>query len=843
MPMVSELPVAQIMSALDDVLASTGRAVLCAPPGSGKTTLVPIQLLQAAWLRGQTILLLEPRRLAARTAAARMAHLLGEAVGERVGYSIRLERKVSRKTRVEVVTEGILTRRLQQDPQLKGVGLLIFDEFHERNLHSDLALALALDARQGLREDLRLLIMSATLDSDRISALMDGAPIITAEGRQFPVTHHYLGIKPEKRAIAEQVSQAVARVWHEEQGDILVFLPGVAEIRQVQTLIVRRFAESERSPLIAPLYGDLPKAEQDLALLPDRGKRRRIVLTTSIAETSLTIEGVSAVIDCGWSRLPRFLPGIGLTRLETVAVSKAAAAQRAGRAGRLGPGHCYRLWSSHYQDQLPDYHPAEILQADLAPLALELAAWGVADPVDLRWLDPPPQAAYNQACDLLQRLGAMDRRRLLTSMGKRIARLPAHPRLAHILINVVEGDRQLACDLAALLSERDIVKRQRESHPGADLEQRLHLLASWRNRGHGGSVNGIDTHACKRVDRVSRDWRMRLQRLDSDTNRVEMSAAQLLALAYPDRIAQRTGHGRFRLANGRGALLNSSDPLATQDFLVVAELDAGKVEGWIRLAVAISEAEIRKLPDIEIETTSAVVWDKREQRVKAFEEERIEAVVLGHRPITEPDPGKIVSAMLQGLTSMGLAVLPWSNRLRQWQMRVCWLGTQLNDSNWPDLSDEWLSAHLSDWLEPWLTGINNKQQLQRLDLSGILKARLDWQQQQLLEHQAPSHLKVPSGSRLPLHYTMEGPPVLAVRLQEMFGLADTPRIGGGKVPVMLHLLSPAQRPMQITDDLAGFWQRTYPEVKRELKGRYPKHYWPDDPVNAAATAKAKPRKS
>ncbi|MES9830445.1 MAG: ATP-dependent helicase HrpB [Candidatus Thiodiazotropha sp.] len=840
--MVSELPVTQIMPALDDALASTGRAVLCAPPGSGKTTLVPIRLLQAAWLSGQTILLLEPRRLAARTAAARMAHLLGEAVGERVGYSIRLERKVSRKTRVEVVTEGILTRRLQQDPQLKGIGLLIFDEFHERNLHSDLALALALDVRQGLREDLRLLIMSATLDSDRISALMDGAPIISAEGRNFPVTHHYLGMKPEKRAVAEQVSQAVAGVWHEEQGDILVFLPGVAEIRQVQTLIANRFAESECPPLIAPLYGDLPKAEQDLALLPDRRKRRRIVLTTSIAETSLTIEGVSAVIDCGWSRLPRFLPGIGLTRLETVAVSKAAAAQRAGRAGRLGPGNCYRLWSPHYQDQLPEYHPAEILQADLAPLAMELAAWGVADPIDLHWLDPPPQAAYNQACDLLKRLGAMDRRRLLTTTGKRIAKLPAHPRLAHILISVVKGDRQLACDLTALLSERDIVKRQRESHPGADLEQRLHLLASWRNRGHGGSVSGIDTHACKRVDRVSRDWRKRIQRFDRDTKSVEMSAAQLLALAYPDRIAQRTGHGRFRLANGRGALLNDSDPLATQDFLVVAELDAGKVEGRIRLAVAITEAEIRQLPDIEIETTSAVVWNKREQRVKAFAEERVGAVVLDHRPLTYPDSDTVVSAMLQGVLALGLAVLPWSKQLRQWQLRVCWLGSQLNDSSWPDLSDEWLSAHLGDWLAPWLAGINSKERLQRLDLYKILQARLDWQQQQLLERAAPSHLRVPSGSRVPLRYSMDAQPILAVRLQEMFGLADTPRVGLGKVPIMLHLLSPAQRPLQITDDLAGFWERTYPDVKKELKGRYPKHYWPDDPLQAEATARAKPRK-
>jgi ATP-dependent helicase HrpB len=647
----------------------------------------------------------------------------------------------------------------------------------------------------------------------------------------------------EKRAIAEQVVKALSKVWHQEQGDILVFLPGVAEIRRLQGLISKHFADADQPPLVTPLYGDLPKAEQDQALVPDKQKRRRVVLTTSIAETSLTIEGVSTVIDSGWSRLPRFLPGIGLTRLETVAVSKAAADQRAGRAGRLGPGNCYRLWSQHYQEQLPDHHPAEILQADLAPLALELAAWGVVKAEELRWLDPPPQAAYNQACDLLQRLGAMDQQRLLTGMGKRMIKLPAHPRLAHILINVDAGDRQLACDLASLLSERDIVKRHSESHPGSDLEYRLRFLASWRDGSRGEGEEGVDLSACKRVDRVSRDWRRRMGRLESVSRHSELSAAQLLALAYPDRIAQRTGHARFRLANGRGALLDEADPLASETFLVIAQLDAGETRGRVRLAAAISEAEIRQLPDIEIETVSTVAWDKREQRVSAFVEERIGAVIIDRRPLTDADPSAVVSAMLQGLCEMGLAVLPWSKQLRQWQLRVCWLGNQLNDSSWPDLSDGWLSGHLDEWLAPWLDGITGKEQLKRLDLGGILQARLNWQQQQQLEREAPSHLQVPSGSRIPLRYAMDVGPILAVRLQEMFGLADTPKVCGGKVPVMLHLLSPAQRPMQITDDLAGFWERTYPEVKRELKGRYPKHYWPDDPMQAVATARAKPRKS
>jgi ATP-dependent helicase HrpB len=466
----------------------------------------------------------------------------------------------------------------------------------------------------------------------------------------------------------------------------------------------------------------------------------------------------------------------------------------------------------------------------------------VSKPEELRWLDPPPQAAYNQACDLLQRLGAMDQRRLLTRMGKRMISVPAHPRLAHILISVDKGDRQLACDLAALLSERDIVKRQSGSHPGSDLDYRLRLLANWRDRSRDEGGKGIDFNACKRVSRVSSDWCRRMERLEAISHEVELSVAQMLALAYPDRLAQRTGHGRFRLANGRGALLDEADPLASQNFLVAAQLDAGETQGRVRLAAAISEAEIRQLPDIDIKTISVVAWDKREQRVKSFVEERIGAVILDHRPLTDADPSAIVSAMLQGLTEMGLAVLPWSKQLRQWRLRVCWLGSQLNDSNWPDLSDGWLSGHLDEWLGPWLVGISSKEQLKRLDLSGILQARLDWQQQQRLEREAPSHLQVPSGSRVPLRYSSKAAPILAVRLQEMFGLADTPRICSGKVPVMLHLLSPAQRPMQITNDLAGFWERTYPEVKRELKGRYPKHYWPDDPMQALATARAKPRK-
>lgn len=838
-----ELPVKQVMPALSAALATSGRAVLSAPPGSGKTTLVPIELLNASWLANHNILLLEPRRLAARAAAARMAELLGESIGERVGYSIRLERRVSHNTRIEVVTEGILTRRLQHDPELQGVGLIIFDEFHERNLHSDLALALSLDVQQGLREDLHLLVMSATLDSRRISDLMEGAPVIEAKGRQFPVTIRYLGQRLDRRAIPEQVVKAISQAWRNESGDLLVFLPGVAEIRRTQQGLISHLTDADEQPVVCPLYGDLAKTEQDRALFPDQKNRRRIVLTTSIAETSLTIEGVGVVIDCGWSRLPRFLPGIGLTRLETVPVSRAAADQRAGRAGRLGPGICYRLWAEQHQTRLPDYHPAEILQADLAPLALELASWGVVDPIDLHWLDPPPLAAYDQACELLQRLGAMDQRRQLTPLGKRMAALPAHPRLAHILLNAGKGENQTVYDLVALLSERDILPRQKEHHPGTDVELRLHLLEAWRAKRYAGEQSRVDTRACKLVDRVSKDWRRRLKNVTSLYRGDVLSTAQHLALAYPDRLAQQTGHGRFRLSNGRGVQLAADDPLAGQAYLVVAQLDAGETQGWVRLAAVISEKEIRQLPDITVDRVTAVVWDKQRQRVSATQEDRVGSVVLNRRQAIDPDQNTLLTAMLQGISEMGLEVLPWSKQLRQWQGRVCWLGSQLQDDPLPDLSDQWLSENLSEWLTPWLEGIVSKDQLRRLDLSAILHARLDWQQQQLLEQEAPTHLKVPSGSRVPLGYAAGEPPVLAVRLQEMFGLAETPRLCRGRVPVMLHLLSPAQRPMQITDDLTGFWERTYPQVKKELKGRYPKHYWPDDPLQAEPTARAKPRKS
>ena len=836
-----QLPVSAAMPALFSALAEHPSAVLCAPPGSGKTTRVPLELMQAPWLKQQRILLLEPRRLAARAAANHMAGLLGEQTGARVGYSIRLERQVCADTRIEVVTEGILTRRLQSDPELTGVGLVIFDEFHERNLQTDLGLALALDAQQGLREDLRLLVMSATLDSGWVSQLLGDAPVIEAQGRSHPVQIRYLDKVPDRRRIAEQTVDACCLAYPETAGDLLVFLPGVREIREAASELDRRLASHRPTPLIMPLFGDLPKAEQERALQPDAQGRRRLVLTTAIAETSLTIEGVTTVVDSGWSRLPVFLPGPGLTRLETRPVSRASATQRAGRAGRLGPGRCYRLWSEEYQQRLPAYHPAEILQADLAPLALELARWGVSDPDQLRWPETPPKPAYRQAVTLLQGLGALDEQQRVSALGERMARLPLHPRLAHMLLRAGQSQRHMASDLAALLSERDILMRKPGSAGTTDVALRLRLLAAWREQPSAGG-SGLNTAACRQLDRLSRDWLRRLQQAGGEGHETECSVGQLLALAYPDRIAEQTRHARFRLAGGRGVRLAEEDPLAAEPYLVAAQLDAGDKEGWVRLAAAISLQEIRSLPDLPIERRNRVYWEASSQRVRAITSESLGAVVLSQQPWNDPDPEAQRQALLQGIGELGLSVLPWSKSLRGWQARLAWLRQALDDAGLPDLSDDWLLHHLEEWLAPWLDGITQPNQLQRLDLDAILRNTLSWEQQQLLDREAPSHLRVPSGSNIPLSYSSASAPVLAVRLQELFGLTETPRVGQGRVPVMLHLLSPARRPMQITDDLAGFWQRTYPEVKKELKGRYPKHYWPDDPLSAVATARTKPKR-
>ncbi|MDJ0806953.1 MAG: ATP-dependent helicase HrpB [Gammaproteobacteria bacterium] len=833
---MTKLAVSSAIPALRQALLDPQRAVLSAPPGSGKTTLVPLELLQEPWLTSQRIILLEPRRLAARAAAARMADLLGEPLGETVGYRIRMDRRVSDKTRIEVVTEGILTRRLQQDPELQGVGLVIFDEFHERSLHADLALALTLDVMSVLRDDLRLLVMSATLQTEAVSRQLAGAPVIHAAGRSYPVQIHYLGDPAPESRLPDVVSRAILQVLAREQGDLLVFLPGAGEIRQVAERLAARSEVLPEDLQICPLYGDLTKAKQDRAILPDPQGRQRVVLATSIAETSLTIEGVTAVLDSGWSRLPRFLPSIGMSRLETLRVSQAAAEQRAGRAGRLGPGACYRLWSEHRQAKLVARQPAEILEADLAPLVLELLQWGVKSPSDLHWLDPPPSGAYAQAGDLLRALGAIDEQGRLTPMGRAMASLPVHPRLAHLLLRADAAARQLACDLAALLEERDILPRTREGPGQVDLELRLSMLESWRTGNRQNVLQG-----CRQVDRVSRQFQRLLKPIEPHMPRGIASIQGLLALGFPDRIGRRTRQGRFQLSNGRAAWVDEADQLAAAPYIVAARLDAGRTDGRIQLAVQIDEVELRQLPDIPLRISETIGWDRDKQAVTAQQVEHLGALQFSARPLPEVDPEALRAGMLVGIRQLGIDALPWNQSSRQWQSRLICLCAWQPDADWPPMTDRWLLEHLEVWLAPWLDGISRRSQLQKLDLLNILQSRLSWDQRKRMDELVPTHLRVPSGSRKRLEYQPGSSPVLAVRLQEVFGLRETPRICLGQVPLLLHLLSPAQRPIQVTQDLQGFWERTYSEVKRELKGRYPKHYWPDDPYQAQATARVRPR--
>ncbi len=834
------LPIHPLLSSLVETLADAQALVLEAPPGAGKTTTVPLALLDAPWLAGQRIVMLEPRRLAAKAAASYMAAQLGEPVGQTVGYRVRLDNKVSAQTRIEVVTEGILTRRLQQDPELAGVGLVIFDEFHERNLHSDLALALCRDAQQGLREDLRLLVMSATLDGERIAALLD-APRLTSAGRAYSVDIRYQP-PPTQQRIDEAVSLAVRRALQEETGDILAFLPGSGEIRRCQ----QRLADLA-GIIVAPLYGDLPLAAQQAAITPDPEGRRRVVLASAIAETSLTIEGVRVVIDSGWQRLARFDPNTGLSRLETVRVSQASATQRAGRAGRLAPGVCYRLWGEGVQRGLLPFNPPEMLEADLVPLALELAQWGVADAAQLTWLDPPPVAAMAQARALLRRLEALDGAERITAMGARMLRWPLHPRLAHMLEQAQALAQQhpdslgmlpaLACDLAALLSERDPIRRQGgEQNP--DLALRIEALQALRRDGEAGARRyDADPRACKLIERNAALWRRRMG-VDAHYGHFDHGlCGLLLAQAYPDRLARRRdgAGGRYLLANGRGARMPSE--LFRPAWLVPASLDGAGSEARIWLAGELDEAVLQTHLAGRIRCHAETRWQRESQTVESVERCAIGAVTVSQRPLRQVAPQALVDAMLEGLASLGLEALPWDEAARQLQARVLCLRHWQPEATWPDLSDAWLSEHLAHWLAPYLVGITRRDHLARLPLASILRNLLDWPQQQRLDELAPTHLLVPSGSRKRLQYQPDAsPPVLAVKLQELFGLAETPRIAAGRVALTLHLLSPAQRPIQVTSDLGSFWKNTYAEVKKELKGRYPKHPWPDDPLQAPAQA-------
>lgn len=821
------LPIDETLPALRRALAEGRSAVLAAPPGAGKTTRVPLALLDEPWLAGRRLVMLEPRRLAARAAARHMARLLGEEPGGTVGYRTRLDSRIGPATRLEVVTDGVLTRLLQQDPSLTGYGAVLFDEFHERSLQADLGLALCLEARGLFREDLRLLVMSATLDGAAVAALLGGAPVLASEGRAHPVETRYLD-RPREGPVEPLVAQTVLRTLATEPGSLLVFLPGAPEIRRVERRLLE--AGPPGDVLLAPLYGDLPAEAQDRAIEPPPHGRRKVVLATDIAETSLTIEGVRVVVDAGLMRIPRFDPRSGLGRLATVRVSRDAAEQRRGRAGRLGPGLCLRLWTEAEQRLLAERRPPAILDADLAGLVLETARWGADDPRSLRWLDPPPAGATAQAAALLRQLGALDERGRITEHGRRMADLPLHPRLAHMVLSAIPLKLGgLACDLAALLGERDPL-RAAAGRRDADIRLRLELLRGGRRV---EPDRDADRAALRRIVATAEQWRRRLD-LPAPAGDVE-AAGPLLAFAYPDRIAQRQpgSEPRYRLANGRGAAFTEPAPLSSEEFLVLADLDASGDRGRIFLAAPITRDELETHGAGLIRSVDFVEWDERAGAVAARRERRLGELVLERGALPSPDPAAVAAALLEGIRLRGLGCLPWTPALRSWRARVLFLRrVEGTDAGWPDVSDAALLATLDDWLAPWIAGLTRLDQLRRLDLAGALHALLPRPLRAALDRKAPTHLTVPTGSRLPLDYESGEQPILAVRLQEVFGLRETPRVAEGRVPVLLHLLSPARRPVQVTQDLAGFWAGSYREVRKELRGRYPKHDWPEDPAQA-----------
>ncbi len=824
----TSLPVDAVLDDLAQVLGASPCAILQAPPGSGKTTRVPLALLTAAWLGDKHILMLEPRRLAATGAARYMATLLGERIGATVGYTIRYDRQVSAATRIEVITEGLLTRRMQADPDLTDVGLVIFDEFHERSLHADLALALCRDIQLGLRPDLRILVMSATLDAGPVAALLGDCPIVTATGRSFPVTVRHLG-DPDERSIAAATARGVRIALDKTGGDILAFLPGAGDIHRCRQLL------GDRTDLrICPLFGALSFAEQQAAILP--GDRRRVVLATNVAETSLTIEGIGAVVDSGWERRPRFDAARGMTSLETVRISQASAEQRAGRAGRLGPGLCLRLWSSGAHGALLPQAPPEIIQADLAPFAFELALWGITDPSALAWLDAPPAGHLAAAHRLLRELGALDNAGLPTVIGRKMAHYPAHPRIARLLAEAVAADCPgLGADLAALLDERDILadrSTQQMNGSECDLIDRLILLQ--RDRSERTAA----------VRRAAGYWRRRLAA--PGVTAVEAGAvSRLLAAAFPDRLARRRSNdrGRYLLRHGHGARLSPRTRVTDTEWLVAVDLEKrDSADGLIHQASALAAIEVEALFGGEAVWQREVGWDDRETRLVVREVRRVGAIVLQERP-AKPTPQDTVPALLALVRRKGLDLFDWRPQAVQLRARVRLLQRHLPEMGWPEWSDATLLATLDDWLAPWLASAKGKADLQRVDLHAALAAQLGHRRQKDLARLAPESLPVPSGSQIRLDYGQGEVPVLAVKLQELFGLAATPRVADGRVAVLIHLLSPAGRPLAVTGDLAGFWDTVYPEVKKEMKGRYPKHPWPDDPWTAPATRHTRSRRS
>ena len=824
-PFTPPLPIDAALPELTVALARQNAAVLVAPPGAGKTTRVPLVLAREPWAQDKTIIVLEPRRLAARAAAERMAQSFGENVGETVGLRVRFGSKVSRATRIEIVTEGVFTRLILDDPALDGVAAVLFDEFHERSLDADLGLALARDAQTGLREDLRLLVMSATLDGARVAALLGGAPVVASEGRAFPVATRYLGRDP-RLPIERQVADAAAAALRAERGSVLAFLPGGAEIRRAERLLAERVTDT--SVDIVPLYGALDRDVQDRAIAPASAGRRKVVLATSIAETSITIEGVRIVIDSGLARVPRYEPDVGLTRLETVRVSRASAEQRRGRAGRTAPGMCYRLWDEPQTAALEPANRPEILAADLTGFVLDLAHWGVADPASLAFLDPPPAPALAQAKALLGELGAIDRAGRITEEGRALRELPLPPRLARMVVDAVAvGAAELAAEIAVVLTERGLGGNE------VDLGHRREAL------------RGDRSPRAREARAMAKRWAQiaRRDRRSGEGRGDEPSVGALLALAYPDRVAKNRGAGGgFQLANGRGVNIDPASPLARAPFLAVAEIAGSAAQGRIVLAAPLALAEIEAQFSDRIEGREEIAFDEASASLRARRLRRLGALALSEQPIAIVPDAASARMLAQGIVRLGVGRLPWTAALRQWRDRVMFL-RRTQGEEWPDLSDDALAASTVDWLAPALAGKTALGEFTSAEFAQALQAFLPWALRRRLDAEAPSHFGAPSGSAVPIDYAAPEGPRLAIRLQELFGLDRHPAVAAGRVPLVLELLSPAHRPVQVTRDLPGFWRGSYGAVRAEMRGRYPRHSWPDDPLAAVPTRRAKPRSS
>tara|TARA_R110001583_G_scaffold48896_2_gene153011 strand:- start:16456 stop:18939 length:2484 start_codon:yes stop_codon:yes gene_type:complete len=815
-PFSIDLPVKEIISETREHLADENTLIISAPPGAGKSTLLPLALMEEVWLKGQKILMLEPRRLAAKSIAMRMASLIGEEVGQHIGYRIRFEKRVSKETRIEVLTEGILTRMLQSDNALEGVGMVIFDEIHERSLHADLALALCREAQDILRPDLRIMLMSATINSTELSNRLN-AKVIESKGRQYPVELIYTDAS-DVRLLPEITANTVVRAVKEQKGDTLVFLPGEGEIRKCEAFLKAQLSDF----MIYPLFGMLASNQQQAAIMPDRQGRRKIVLATAIAETSLTIEGIHTVVDCGFSRVSRFDSKSGLSRLETIEITKDSADQRAGRAGRLGPGICYRMWSLATHLRLKEQRVPEMLEADLSTLVLEIAAWGVENIQDLTWLSPPPVEAISQANESLHELDALENDRI-TEHGRQIQKLPCHPRIAHMLLKAKdEGLLPLATDLAALLEERDPLPRE----TGIDINLRIEALR--RHRKGDRTLRTLN-----RIEKVAASYRQ-LFNIKAENGPVDpYETGVILVQAYPERIAHASPgtNARFMMANGKQAMASHQDDLAHEPWLAIAHVDDRERGGKIFMASALNPQDLAPL----VKERENIVWDTRKGRLIATKELRIGRIALQSKPLRQPDEEQVVNAISKAIEKEGSNLLNFSPELTQWQNRIMSLRKWQPNAEWPDVSTSELLKTNAVWLSPYLSRIRKSEDLGKIDLEEVLQNHLPWEKQTELDKLAPKHVIVPSGSKIRLQYQANGDaPVLAVRIQEVFGLLENPTVNRGKLSVLMHLLSPASRPIQITSDLPNFWENTYFEVRKELRIRYSKHYWPEDPKEAEA---------